>query len=162
MLRPGGFLEGRELAQNGIVDISLPDDDPDALKIILQIVHVRHRDVPQKIVMDLMLKVLILADKYQMVGCLAGYTKSWLQGIGIDPDEDEPEPDEDKLIGWLTISWILELPAHFRFTTLALILENKGDVAELLEELPIPQSLISMLHQTYWKYTASIIRFPRK
>jgi hypothetical protein len=45
----------------------LPDDNPDALRILLEIVHFRNRQVPKKVSFAMLTHLSILVDKYQML-----------------------------------------------------------------------------------------------
>jgi hypothetical protein len=78
MLRAGAFQEGQTLNSTGRVSIPLPDDNPDAMKVLLDILHHRNRQVPKTVTLSLMTHLTILVDKYQMVEVLEAYQPIWL------------------------------------------------------------------------------------
>ena len=82
MLDPNSpFVEGQSLAGGGggePAKITLPEDDPDALEIILNIIHHRGNLIPKKLKSSMMYEVAVLGDKYDMVGCLQGWGLLWL------------------------------------------------------------------------------------
>jgi hypothetical protein len=60
------FKEGQTLRSGGFLDLLLPDDDPAAFCILLDIIHGRNRKVPREIDMGLLAGITILVDKYQL------------------------------------------------------------------------------------------------
>jgi hypothetical protein len=64
MLRNGSFQEGRTLAAAGKVTIPLPEDDSTAMKILLDILHHRSRQVPKTVTLKELAHLMILGDKY--------------------------------------------------------------------------------------------------
>lgn len=56
---------------------SLPEDDPDALRIILFIVHYKHELLPENVPFDLFFQLVVLSDKYDMVAPLKPFWASW-------------------------------------------------------------------------------------
>jgi len=59
------FKEGHDLAK-GTAEVPLPDDDPTAFQILLDIIHHRYRRVPKKLDLDTVAEIAILVDKYQV------------------------------------------------------------------------------------------------
>lgn len=136
MLRPSGFSEGRTLAQNGKVEISLPDDDPDMFRIILQIIHNRHRGLPQKISLAQLYDFSILVDKYQMVESVEHFAQSWITDL-------EDKISYDSAATMVTISWVFNLAQLFHEATAALSWFASNDIHALLEGSPVPKPVLS-------------------
>jgi hypothetical protein len=65
MLQHGSFKEGHDLAK-GTAEVPLPDDDPTAFQILLDIIHHRFRRVPKKLDLNTAMEIAILVDKYQV------------------------------------------------------------------------------------------------
>ncbi len=78
----GPFSEGKAQQEGSGWKISLPDDRPEGLRILLSAVHGKFDDLPRAIVHDQLLYLTVLADKYDMIGVLKPYWKNW---VG-DPD----------------------------------------------------------------------------
>ena len=62
----GHFMEGRLLAEMGMVEVPLPDDDPTAFTILLDIIHGRGSRVPRKLNLTLLTDIAVLVDKYRL------------------------------------------------------------------------------------------------
>jgi len=67
MLQPGRFREGIRRNAAGQLEVDLPDDDQDIMVIVLNIIHGRNRLVPKQADPEMLTKLAILVDKYQMV-----------------------------------------------------------------------------------------------
>lgn len=61
--------------------VSLPDDDPDALKIVLLVVHYNFQPVPKTVPHELLLNLVVLAEKYGIISSLKPFWKDWYAGI---------------------------------------------------------------------------------
>jgi hypothetical protein len=72
------ILGGRELGNEGRVTVLLPDDDPDAFLIILNVVHSRHRQLPGKVSLEMLTRISVLVDKYQMVEAVEVFSSGWI------------------------------------------------------------------------------------
>ncbi|KAE9378226.1 hypothetical protein N431DRAFT_328915 [Stipitochalara longipes BDJ] len=67
MLAPESFREGLERNTTGQMEVELPDDDEVVMVVALNIIHGRNRLVPKHVDLDMLAKLAILVDKYQMV-----------------------------------------------------------------------------------------------
>jgi len=65
MLGPG-FEEGQRLRIEGSTELALGDDDPDAFEILLNIIHGLTRKVPRSVTLDMLTKLAVLINYYQM------------------------------------------------------------------------------------------------
>ncbi|KAK8188431.1 uncharacterized protein BKA78DRAFT_355147 [Phyllosticta capitalensis] len=135
----GSFRESQKPC-SGHREIELPDDDPEALAIILNIAHLRFNSVPKTIEFSLLKKVTILTDKYDATHLLVPWYSGWLASVGPGPDRPKSElhpvfdhwpnivsgpaklkwSPEHNLEDWLWILW--ELGQEERFESLALSL----------------------------------------
>jgi hypothetical protein len=81
MLQPSNFKEGRELSASGKVEVGLPDDDANAFRIVLDIIHDHNRRVPKQISLELITRISTLVDKYQMVEAVEPFSDVWIEGL---------------------------------------------------------------------------------
>lgn len=73
----GQFKEGKPLDPSASWTVTLPDDDPEAIKIVLHIIHAQFKLVPTKVHGHLFYKLYILADKYLMTDILLPFANLW-------------------------------------------------------------------------------------
>lgn len=93
MLHPmGPFREAQESSK----EIDFPDDDADALAILLRIAHLGWRQVPGTISFDNLADLAVLCDKYDMIH----FVRPWLAKWQSRPLAIVPGPEE-----WLLIAW---------------------------------------------------------
>ncbi len=67
MLQPGLFREGIQRNAADQMEVELPDNDQHIIVIVLNIIHGRNRFVPKQADLEILTKLAILVDKYQMV-----------------------------------------------------------------------------------------------
>ena len=77
----GSMKEATELRENGNTTLLLPDDDPDAFLILLNIIHLNNRLVPRGVDFDKLLQLAILVDKYEVHDATRLYACLWLKGL---------------------------------------------------------------------------------
>jgi hypothetical protein len=61
------FAEGQSLGGTDPAEISLPEDDPEALSIVLNVVHGRNESVPESLDGRQIPRVAVAADKFDLV-----------------------------------------------------------------------------------------------
>lgn len=135
------FREGLELQSRGKAEITLPDDDPDAFTILLDIIHGRTRKVPRRFD-DLvpLTDLAVLVDKYQLLEAVYFFSTTW---IGWPPTS-VPKVSSDDLFLWLCVSWVFK--SSLRFTEITQRLMRTGDReigVDPEDELPIPVTILS-------------------
>ncbi|KAK5128364.1 hypothetical protein LTR85_003032 [Meristemomyces frigidus] len=77
----GRFKEGREITCSGMAEVSLPDDDPEMMLILCQILHLRHDAVPRTLKPLQLLKLAELCDKYDCAIAIKPSAGEWATGI---------------------------------------------------------------------------------
>lgn len=88
-LDPSGyFMESRP--ENG--QVALPDDDADAILIVLHIVHLRFRYIPNDITFQRLLSLSIVCDKHDTVEIIRPWFLNW-QGL-FDTSAWKPVDEE--------------------------------------------------------------------
>ncbi|KAH9218768.1 hypothetical protein DL95DRAFT_359922 [Leptodontidium sp. 2 PMI_412] len=140
------FMEGMTLRATGKVEVPLPDDDPVAFALLMDIVHgTKGRAAPQ---MDtLFLTTLaILVDKYRLQQHVATSSDQWVESLqGQVPKTFTPD-----LLHWLCISWVFRRPIEFNIVTRIAERESLGQDLDTYSQalnanLPIPQRVIDSI-----------------
>ncbi len=113
MLRHGAFSEGAALQTTGKAQVPLPDDNPEAFEIVLNLIHGHSGRVPTILTFDMMTNLAILVDKYQMLDLVKLCVHHlWMPRLPLPRDIPHSE-----LAEWLAISWVFRLPAQFKEIT---------------------------------------------
>jgi hypothetical protein len=133
------FPEGATLLFTGRVEVPLPDDDPVAFAILMDIIHGKY-GVPRIVSLTMLGALALLVDKYQLQKAVSRYSGHWIDGV----KRDIPQAICPDLFHWLSISWVFQAPEEFNHVTRILERESNGlDLdtfsKELNEYLPIPQ-----------------------
>ena len=81
----GPFSEGQGQQRTADWRVELPDDDPEALRIVLNVAHCRTDRVPEVLLQEAMFKLTVLCDKYDLVALLKPYWKDWVGKLGAAP-----------------------------------------------------------------------------
>lgn len=127
-----GFKEGKDLAERTAssppMELFLGDDNPNALAIILRIIHVQTRWVPQSLGPERLYEIAIISDKYDMRDSLDYWLGKWA------PEKFEGTISMDK---WLFIAFVCGRAVEFRALSRELMLECRADNNDNLT-VPIP------------------------
>jgi hypothetical protein len=83
------------------LELPLPNDDPDAISILLDVIH-GHTKVPRKVDFELLIHISILVDKYQLQEVVEVFSDGWIQVL----DQEVPASLTVDLIPWLYIFWV--------------------------------------------------------
>ena len=81
----GPFVEGKAQQEDCDWEIPLPEDRPEEFRILLSAVHGKFDDFPYQIDHSELLRLAVLADKYDMTGSLKPLWANWVgetDGIG--------------------------------------------------------------------------------
>jgi hypothetical protein len=113
-----GLFEGRE--------VSLMEDDADAMRTICYVIHLRNDDVPESIKPRELLQILIVSDKYNFHLALKYLIKDQLR-----PREEAKRVDMGYL---MAAAFLLGNTKLFAAHTLALILDCEGSFLEFFND----------------------------
>lgn len=143
MLAPSGFLECRHLKAYGTVEVSLPDDDVEALTILLHIIHGRTKEVPTKVSLELLNKIAVVVDKYRLQDGVGFFSDSWVD----DVKRKYPilHKSDNYLIKWLGISWVFRKKDLFNQATICAVNSAGKDFGNVVDDFPLPNNLLGML-----------------
>lgn len=165
MLQPGSFEEGRKLSAAGKVEVPLPEDDPTAFEVVLNIIHGRNKLVPRVLSLELLTSVSLLVDKYQMAEAVECFSDNWIGALIEDlPQAYTSETESESVLLWLQVSWVFEKDEIF--TKMTGVLE-RGCYAYLRifadKRLLIPDPIFGMfkVYALSCSLTLSQIQFSR-
>lgn len=152
MLQHNNFKEGDTLRSSGQAKVPLPDDDPTALKILLDIVHGRVRAVPRQVTLKVMTELSVLVDKYQMLEVVELYVEVWMNTLKTSV----PMFFTADLLAWLSISWVFGLADIFKQIS-RIAMRGSTDLFGAHEShLPIPQPVFGKFQQSYQSWTGNL------
>ncbi|KAE9378231.1 hypothetical protein N431DRAFT_435404 [Stipitochalara longipes BDJ] len=148
MLQQKNFKEGRELSSKGGLELPLPDDDAIAMIVLLDVIHGRNRRVPRKIDLDLVNRISILVDKYQMAEAVGMVSDVWIDNLRNDIPK-EYDPNVIEVHRWLAISWVFGRGDVFKTITKLVQCNCYSDLEFRLEDnLPIPKTVIDAIKRS--------------
>lgn len=143
MLLKPNFAEGLELHSARQVNISLYDDDPRALEIVLEILHGHPKKVPRYLSLNRLTKVAIILDKYQILEATDLFVDVWTVSTSVYSWSHEMEKIP-YLLSMLCVAWVFKKQDLFTNVTKEaqrLITRRANEYAGF-EDLPIPGSVI--------------------
>jgi len=126
------FNEGQTLRSAGYLELPLPDDDPVAFSILLDVIHGHTRKVSRKIDFELLIQISILVDKYQLQEVVEVFSDGWVQALS----HEVPASLTADLIHWLCIFWVFGQSDKFKLMTR--IMERESSGITWTEDLSIP------------------------
>lgn len=99
-------------------EISLKDDDQEALSILLDIAHLRFSKIPLSLTYELLVGVAVLCDKYDLVTLVRPWLPKWYEKLWDLRNGDGFEK-------WLFIAWTFGDAITFERNAVRLVLEIK-------------------------------------
>lgn len=132
------WSEGRVLAENGIAVLQMPNVDPEALTILLNIIHGRSRQVPRAVIFDSLVELTILTDYLQCHEVVEPFGVLWTTAISSTIPTDEVNYE---LKGWIAASLCFRDERIFAQTTQTA--QRYGTEPFDAEGLPIPRGITS-------------------
>lgn len=132
----GDWKEGHSIRSDGRLHLSLLDWDPDAVLILMNIIHGHTRSVPRSVSLEMLAKIAVLLDYYQCFEVAEVFTEMWLNRL----EEELPATYSRDLILWIWISWVFRRPERFKVGTVTALKQCRGPIQTL--GLPIPTSIV--------------------
>ncbi|KAF2488623.1 hypothetical protein BU16DRAFT_532128 [Lophium mytilinum] len=114
---------GIENEKYGHYYILVQDWDKEALLILLNVVHLRHRNVPRAVSLEMLAKLATLIDYYDCAEAAEGWTERWIDHLKTT--SPIPSTHCRDLMLWMCIAWVLRLPSEFAQTTAVAIKQSK-------------------------------------
>jgi len=103
------------------LEISLPDDDPKALGVILRVIHLQYDWVPPSLDENQLYTIAIICDKYDMRQSLEVWLAKWISPL-VDPPANPVSGDK-----WLFIAYAFARKDLFSRLTKDLTLQCRSD-----------------------------------
>lgn len=104
----GPFAESKHQNSGPNWTIPLPEDDPAAFTFLMKIVHGKISEIPPTLTRDLLFRITILTDKYDMTGVLWPFADTWTSTFV----EQETYEQGDEALIW--VAWELGDASLFR------------------------------------------------
>ena len=105
----GNFREKVQPGSQQPIKVPLPEDNPEAMMLILAIVHGFTRKVPRKVSRDMLLQIALLIDKYEM----ELFTHMWFKTLKRKSDMEKASSLSD----WIYISFVTRQEVTFNQLT---------------------------------------------
>lgn len=124
--------------KDGHYQVVAHDWDEHVFLTLLNIFHLRTKNVPRVMSLESLAKMGVLVDYYECGEAIEMFTATWIdevKKIAI------PSIYCRNLVLWIWIAWIFDLPNHFQNASAVAI--KHGKVAMDTLELPIPASVSS-------------------
>ncbi|KAK5938090.1 hypothetical protein PMZ80_009679 [Knufia obscura] len=121
------FAEGKHLSYETAKEIPLPDDDPQAMKLICQVIHLKHSLVPDQLESNQLLRVAKLVDKYFLHESMSLAIAKWLH-------IEDGSHRLNSLGNYLEAATLLGQASAFKKATKALVLNIVEPYDSLINE----------------------------
>jgi hypothetical protein len=131
-----GFKEGHTLMSNGTVELNESDWDPQAVLILMDVIHGRTRKVPRTVTLEMLAKLAVLADYYECHEIVEVWVELWIHALKVSI----PKRFCRDLVLWICISWVFRQPEQFREATATALRQSKEPIPKM--SLPIPEGII--------------------
>ncbi|CZR67620.1 uncharacterized protein PAC_17519 [Phialocephala subalpina] len=139
------FSEGRTLQTKGNAVVLLADEDPDAMVIVLHIIHGLTRKVPRQVSLEMLSRLAFVVNHRQMHEAVELFSDIWIENLKQNPLPGRYTPE---VLSWLFIFWVFQKEDGFR--NMSQILERESDHS-LEDEAdagpPLPASIIGNIGQ---------------
>jgi hypothetical protein len=103
--------------------ISTSEWDPEALSIVLNVMHLRHRRVPKELKLVLLAKSAVLVDYYRCWETFDLISDLWVKHIRRAQSLGGTYCQSTML--WLLVSWVFKLPTEFESATRYVMRKNE-------------------------------------
>ncbi|KAJ5805563.1 uncharacterized protein N7503_003165 [Penicillium pulvis] len=136
----GGWKESMNYSQKGSTWVTADGWDIEAFMIVLRAIHGQHYLIAQKLSLEMLAKVTVIADYYECKNALYLLKDMWIKNV----KGDIPTTLSRDLILWLWIAWFFELPAQFSWST-SMVMSQSDKPIDILG-LPIPGIVIASMN----------------
>ncbi|OAG44697.1 hypothetical protein AYO21_01187 [Fonsecaea monophora] len=149
----GKFQESVVPGCNQLSRVPLPEDDADAMMVLLGIIHGLNRSVPRTIDYALFFAIVVLIDKYELQEVTGVYTDLWFPSLWPHRDTSTPH-----IADWIYICWVLKRPPEYNELTRKAIFACHSRFDD--NGLPLPpaisKDLLTYLNKTLETYQGEI------
>ncbi|KAM0416004.1 hypothetical protein ACHAPT_013031 [Fusarium lateritium] len=136
----GSFAEA--VADNqGLYHVTAIGWDPEALVIVLDIMHGHNRSVPRLLTLEMTAKVALIVDYYDCLEIVEVFAGIWVNALA----ENQPGTYGKDSMLWLLITWVFQRRDIFeKMAGLAL---RYSERLITIEDVPIPQVILRRINE---------------
>lgn len=138
MIDSGLSTQSGQVSCPRLTEVPLVGDDPDALLILLDLIHCRFKKVPRKVDLETLTCIAFLVDKYELWEITEIVKDCWLSSIR----ENELAQLSDDLLSWMFIAEVFQENSIFLKLSSVAKMESKGLL--VTPDLPIPSQVFGM------------------
>ncbi|KAF2183284.1 hypothetical protein K469DRAFT_635224 [Zopfia rhizophila CBS 207.26] len=138
----GGYRETSPDAADGLRHIEAFYWDPEALLILLNIIHARNKLVPQVVTLEMLAKLAQIVDYYKLTDVVSIWSEMW---IGELKKRTMPTDYCWSSVLWTFISWVFGDSDVFEKMTAVALKQSRGKIQTF--DLPIPQFIIDSIDE---------------
>jgi hypothetical protein len=132
LLKKEGFSESYPSKSDGLLHINATDLDAEAFLVVLQIIHLRNKQAPRAISLELLAKIAVIVNYYDCGEAIELFTEMWIQRL-----KNEPFPMTycRDLVLWIWIACVFDVEDYFKQATAVAIRESQEPLRTM--NLPI-------------------------
>ncbi|KAK7994395.1 hypothetical protein PG991_015983 [Apiospora marii] len=121
--------------------IEAHDWDPDAMVILMNVIHGRHRSVPKTVDIEKLANIAVLVDYYGCHEVVELFAEKWATNV----EGAIPKQYCRQLVLWLAVGHMFSRANAFLAATRSAIMYSTGPIQTL--DLPIPQQVVDTIEQ---------------
>lgn len=121
------------------IEVPLMGDDPDALLILMRLVHGRFKEVPRRVNLATLTQIAILVDKYELTETTDLLIQGWIMGI----KDKIPQQLTKDVLSYLLIAAVFDYEGVL-IEASRVALQTSNEVVRN-DGLPIPKQIIGMI-----------------
>lgn len=132
----GNWKEGNALRSDGSVTLFIDNWDPDALSIVMNIIHGRTRQVPREVTIETLGKIAVIVDYYGCSEAVEVFSDMWINKL----KDSIPAVSIIDTMVWILVSWVFRQEELFEAATKQSVIRHSFYISN--RGLPIPESII--------------------
>ncbi|UPX16917.1 uncharacterized protein EKO05_0007298 [Ascochyta rabiei] len=137
---------------NGHYQVRAHDWDEQAFLMVLNIFHLRNKQVPRNVPLEMLAKLAVLVDYYECGEAIELFTAMWINKV---KETAIPSSYCRDLILWVWVAWVFDMPEHCQRATAVVMKELKEAMPTL--GLPFPNFVSSVVNLRRCQAIESVI-----
>ncbi|KAK2062937.1 hypothetical protein LY76DRAFT_535898 [Colletotrichum caudatum] len=135
----GTWEEATSHRADGRYHLEASDWDPDALLILMNVIHGRTKSVPRRVDCEMLAKIAVLVDYYDCHEVVEVFASVWIDAL----KKQLPSECSRDLVLWLLIAHVFQQDEIFANITKTAVLKGQGPVPTM--DLPIPAIVVDSI-----------------
>jgi hypothetical protein len=137
------YLETQRSQTDGLYHWNIePLFEPEALKIVLKIIHSQVQDLPDEVTLEMMASIAEIVDDLQCHEAVSFFARVWISRL----PQSMPSKISDDLMRWIFVTSVFGLGEAFKQATKVAIMHGTEPLKTL--GLPMRTDIIGMLLET--------------